>query len=102
MSVREYGGGCGLGVYQGLVDAFFTKNGLPISDPNSGYVEDGMSTSVDDRSDITNWEYGTGKPGQVTDRGTYNMYCNREPRFYNAVSFHGAWLAVGNRKYDFL
>lgn len=102
VSVREYGGGCGLGVYQGLVDAFFTKNGLPISDPNSGYVEDGMSTSVDDRSDITNWEYGTGKPGQVTDRGTYNMYCNREPRFYNAVSFHGAWLAVGNRKYDFL
>jgi hypothetical protein len=101
VSVREYGGGCGLGVYQGLVDAFFTKNGLPITDPNSGYVEDGMSTTIDDRSDITNWEYGTGKPGQVTDRGTYNMYCNREPRFYNAVSFHGAWLAVGNRKYDF-
>jgi hypothetical protein len=101
VSVRDYGGGNGLGVYQGLVDAFFTKNGLPISDPNSGYVENGMSTTIDDRSDITNWEYGTGKPGQVTDRGTYNMYCNREPRFYNAVSFHGAWLAVGNRKYDF-
>ena len=32
---------------------------------------------------------------------TYNMYCNREPRFYNAVSFHGSWLAVGNRKYNF-
>ena len=101
VSVRDYGGGNGLGVYQSLVDAFFTKNGLPISDPNSGYVENGMSTTIDDRSDITNWEYGTGKPGQVTDRGTYNMYCNREPRFYNAVSFHGAWLAVANRKYDF-
>ena len=36
VSVREYGGGNGLGVYQGLVDAFFTKSGLPISDPNSG------------------------------------------------------------------
>ena len=33
-SVREYGGGNGLGVYQGLVDAFFTRNGLPINDPN--------------------------------------------------------------------
>jgi len=100
-SVREYGGGNGLGVYQGLVDAFFTSNGLPISDPNSGYVEEGFSTTVDNRSDITTWEYGTGNPGEVTARGTYNMYCNREPRFYNAVSFHGSWLAVGNRKFNF-
>ena len=100
-SVREYGGGNGLGVYQGLVDAFFTRNGLPISDPNSGYVEDGFSTAVDDRSAETSWEYGTGNPGEVTARGTYNMYCNREPRFYNAVSFHGSWLAVGKRKYNF-
>ena len=37
----------------------------------------------------------------MTARGTYAMYCNREPRFYNAVSFHGAWLAVGKRKYSF-
>lgn len=29
------------------------------------------------------------------------MYCNREPRFYNAVSFHGSWLAVAKRKYSF-
>ena len=100
-SVREYGGGNGLGVYQGLVDAFFTSNGLPISDPKSGYVEEGFSTTVDNRSDVTTWEYGTGNPGEVTARGTYNMYCNREPRFYNAVSFHGSWLAVGNRKFNF-
>ena len=86
---------------QNLVDAFPMANGLPITDPNSGYVEEGMSTAVDDRSDVTSWEFGTGKPGEVTARGTYNMYCNREPRFYNAVSFHGAWLAVGNRKYNF-
>ena len=98
-SVREYGGGNGLGVYQGLVDAFFTRNGLPINDPNSGYEEEGFSTTVDNRSDVTTWEYGTGNPGEVTARGTYNMYCNREPRFYNAVSFHGSWLAVGKRKY---
>lgn len=41
---KEYGGGNGLGVYQGLVDAFFMKNGLPITDDNAEYVEGGFST----------------------------------------------------------
>lgn len=103
VSVKEYDGGNGLGVYQGLVDAFFTKNGLPIDDPNSGYTEEGLSTAVESRAEQTTWPYGTGVAGEVTARGIYNMYCNREPRFYNAVSFNGAWLAVGSgRKYDFL
>lgn len=31
-------------VYQGLVDAFFMKNGLPKDDDNSEYVEEGFST----------------------------------------------------------
>ena len=101
VSVRDYGGGNGLGVYQGLVDAFFMANGLPIDDPNSGYVETGFSRVVESRPDVTSWEYGTGNPGEITARGTYNMYCNREPRFYNAVSFHGSWLAVAKRKYSF-
>ena len=120
-SVREYGGGNGLGVYQGLVDAFFMKNGLPISDPNSGYptnmldnvdhqpglpaaytyAASDVSNVIDDRSAITTWEYGTGKAGEITPKVTFKMYCDREPRFYNAVSFHGAWLAVGARKYAF-
>ena len=120
-SVREYGGGNGLGVYQGLVDAFFMSNGLPISDPNSGYPSNLLNTAdknpglpatytystsdasnnIDDRSAITSWEYGTGKPGEITPKGTFKMYCDREPRFYNAVSFHGSWLAVGKRKYNF-
>ena len=98
-SVREVGGGNGLGVYQGLVDAFFTKNGLPITDPESNYHEEGFSTGIDKRN--TNWEHGTGVAGEVTDKGTYNMYCNREPRFYNAVTFNGAWLTYLNRKADF-
>lgn len=119
-SVRDYGGGNGLGVYQGLVDAFFMKNGLPIDDPNSGYpanmldnthpglpdaytynMSSDVTTAVDDRSSITSWEYGTGKAGEITPRGTFKMYANREPRFYNAVSFNGAWLAVAKRKYNF-
>ena len=101
-SVRELGGGNGLGVYQGLVDAFFTANGLPIDDPNSGYTETGFSKVVDKRSDITSWNYGTGKEGEITNKNIFNMYCNREPRFYNAVSFHGSWLAALNRSYNFL
>jgi len=103
VSVREFGGGNGLGVYQGLVDAFFTKNGLPKDAANSGYSEEGFSNKIDDRSDVTTWAYGTGKSGEITGKGIYNMYCNREPRFYNAVSFHGSRLCVtGNeRAYDF-
>ncbi|MBQ8047350.1 MAG: RagB/SusD family nutrient uptake outer membrane protein [Prevotella sp.] len=101
-SVRDYNGGNGLGVYQGLVDAFFTENGLPIDDPNSGYTETGFSTSVESRPEITKWSYGTGVEGEITARGTYNMYCHREPRFYNAVSFHNSWLAVAGRPYNFL
>ena len=95
----EFGGGGGLGVYQGLVDAFFTKNGLPISDTNSGYVEDGFSTAVESRT--TKWNEGTGTLGEITAKGTYNMYCNREPRFYTTVSYNGSWYALAQRPYDF-
>lgn len=92
-------GNGGLGVYQGLVDAFFMKNGLPVSDPNSGYVEEGFSESVETRN--TAWDEGTGKVGEITDAGTYNMYCNREPRFYTTVSYNGSWSKLAGRKLDF-
>lgn len=101
-SVRELGGGCGLGVYQGLVDAFFTKNGLPIDDPNSGYdreKETELSAVV--ATAETSWNNGTGQPGEITAAGTFKMYCDREPRFYNAVSFNGSWNAAVNRPFDF-
>lgn len=98
-TVRDGGGGSGLGVYQGLVDAFFMKNGLPITDPKSNYHEEGFSTAIDKRD--TKWVHGTGEEGEVTDAGTYNMYCNREPRFYNAVTYNGAWLTYLKRKADF-
>ena len=96
---KEYGGGNGLGVYQGLVDAFFMKNGLPKDDDNSEYVEEGFSTKVEARS--TNWTGGTGQKGEITAEGTYNMYCNREPRFYTAVSYNGSWYALAGRKFEF-
>ena len=95
----EFNGGGGLGVYQGLVDAFFSENGLPISDSESGYVETGFSTEKESRNTV--WTGGTGKAGEITSAGTYNMYCKREPRFYTAVSYNGAWYPIANRKYDF-
>lgn len=90
------GGAGGLGVTQSLVDAFFMDNGLPITDPSSGYVETGFS------SEDGYWTGGSTKfnevksPGLVTVAGTYNMYCNREPRFYLAVNFDKAWYTEGD------
>ena len=95
----EFGGGGGLGVYQGLVDAFFTESGLPIDHPDTEYVESDFSQEKEVRN--TAWTGGTGKAGEITSAGTYNMYCHREPRFYTAVSYNGAWYPIANRKYDF-
>lgn len=95
----EFGGGGGLGVYQGLVDAFFTKNGLPIDNPDSKYVETGFSVGKDVRN--TKWKGGNGKVGEITSIGTYNMYSEREPRFYTTVSYNGSWYALAEREYDF-
>ena len=98
-SVKEAGGNNGMGLYQGLVDAFFMKNGLPIDDPNSGYVENGFSSGIETRN--TKWQYGTGVPGEITADHIYNMYCNREPRFYTAVSFHGSYAGAIKRQHQF-
>lgn len=102
---RGCGGNGGLGVTQGMVDAFFMKNGLspilgynadgsPIINKESGYTESGFSTEAEIRN--TRWDPArkseNAKPGQITVPNTYNMYSNREPRFYLAVLFNGAWF----------
>ena len=69
----------GLGVAQGYVDAFFTKNGLDIKDGDPDYNETGFT-------DIEN-PCAYNKP-QV-DKNVFNMYVNREPRFYNAITYQG-------------
>lgn len=66
----------GIGVSQVYVDAFFTKNGLDIKD-DPDYNETGFT-------DIEN-PCAYHKP-QV-DRHVFNMYVNREPRFYNAITY---------------
>ncbi|MDD7885389.1 RagB/SusD family nutrient uptake outer membrane protein [Flavivirga sp. 57AJ16] len=99
---RGSGGFGGYGVTQSLVDAFFTTNGLPITDPSSGYVENGFSGEDGywTSNGGTKWNEGQNE-GQVTLAGTYNMYCNREPRFYLSVNFNGQWHAKDSRKLDF-
>ena len=70
-------GSGGLGATQQMVDAYFMDNGLSITDPGSGYVENGFSSS----------------DGKYTTAGTYNMWVNREPRFYVGITYNGRiWL----------
>ncbi|WP_418893524.1 RagB/SusD family nutrient uptake outer membrane protein [Limibacterium fermenti] len=111
---KGIGGNAGMGVTQELVDAFFMKNGeapimgynadgSPIINSTSGYVEKGFSQTLEQRN--TQWRGAEGPqkvPGRVTLDGTYNMYCNREPRFYVSVIYNEAWLGVDNRRVNFL
>lgn len=98
---RGSGGNGALGVSQSLVDAFFMKNGLSIDDPMSGYSEEGFSASSDMRN--TAWSLGspTNTAGEITTAGTFNMYCNREPRFYVSVLYNDAWYRQSSRRTEF-
>lgn len=104
------GGNGGLGVTQSLVDAFFMKNGLapitdynvdgsPVINPESGYVETGFSNSNETR-DNTTWDENI-NGGAITKSDTYNMYCNREPRFYVSVNFNNAYFPTEKRQFNF-
>ncbi len=116
---KGIGGNAAMGVTQELVDAFYMKNGeipvlgynddgSPIINPESGYVEKGFSTEAEVR--YTKWpgggpaNLGDKEAGlsPVTMEGTYNMYCNREPRFYVSVIYNNAWLGVANRNVNYL
>lgn len=72
-------GGGALGATQRIVDAYAMSNGLPITDPNSGYQETGSSSFK--------------APYDPSSRTTYNAYTNREPRFYVGITYNGSyWL----------
>jgi len=60
---------------QNIVDAFDMANGRTIDDPLSGYVETGFASSAD-----TNYW------GHL--RGEWNMYANREARFYAFIQYN--------------
>lgn len=87
-SPRQASGYASNGITQTQVDAYsmangkppitgYNANGSPIINPGAGYTETGFSTVAD----------------KYTRVGTYNMYLNREPRFYASVNFNGvAWI----------
>lgn len=60
---------------QNLVDAFAMKNGRLINDPASSYVENGFAGSAQSES----WGNRV---------GDWNMYANREPRFYAFINYN--------------
>ncbi|MGN1225671.1 MAG: RagB/SusD family nutrient uptake outer membrane protein [Candidatus Cryptobacteroides sp.] len=97
-SPSNSGGNGGYGVTQTLVDAFFMENGLPISDPESGYVETGFSESDNVRGSQWEKEFNG---GATTYAGTYNMYCHREARFYMTVGFDRGWFNSEERRFEF-
>ncbi|WP_262248505.1 RagB/SusD family nutrient uptake outer membrane protein [Parapedobacter soli] len=76
--------GANTAVTQALVDAFFMVDGLSI-DESPLYSEEGFSEAGDDLS------------GQ-TETGTYRMFINREPRFYQAVFYNGRKWHIGNEQ----
>ncbi|MGX5687454.1 RagB/SusD family nutrient uptake outer membrane protein [Arcticibacter tournemirensis] len=61
---------------QNVVDAFAMKNGRTINDTNSGYVETGFAQT----NGANYWEHS---------KGQWNMYANREPRFYAYILYNG-------------
>lgn len=89
---RKEGGSNGMssiGVTQELIDAFFMKDGLNIHESDL-YQDDGFSA-------VTQTVSKFGKEETVTDQ-IYNMYLNREPRFYQAVTYSGKrWQVSGNQ-----
>ncbi len=76
-----------IAVTQELVDDFFMNDGLSIEE-SPKYSEQGFSVAGEDV---------TGR----TEVGTYKMWVNREPRFYQTVFYHGRKWHLTNRVVKF-
>ena len=87
--------GCGgygfAGATQAIVDEFYDKNGIAIEDPRTVYTEKGFSSTDDFRNTQYNIADANGTVGLVAPVGTFNMYVNREPRFYNTILYNGCY-----------
>lgn len=83
-SPRFCNGWSGWDPTQNIVDDYFTVNGLPV-----------QSESFAD-ADPTYTEVGTSKNTiGYAQKGTLNMYVNREPRFYASICYdNSVWLAT--------
>lgn len=95
---RGAGGQGWLAATQNLVDQFFMRNGLPIWHENSEYVEAGF-TAEPIYYDNTTYNVGSSsrESGLVVDKGIYNMYANREPRFYVSIRFNNQYIPSVDR-----
>lgn len=90
----------GVGATLRLIDAFLMENGKPIDYPGSGYVETGFSTEPGAHWNPNNYDINTeeGRVGMIEDirsceawghwAGEWNMFCNREPRFYASILYN--------------
>lgn len=80
-----------VGPTQEAVDMFFTKDGLTIDeDPN--YHEDALVQ-------VTNTAYDDAGKETHNDPYVFNMYSNREPRFYQDVIYQGkSWFNIFQNK----
>lgn len=83
------GGWNGLGATQRIVDAFFMANGKTIDDPTGNYVETGFAAT-------SHPSWGEDNMNEIKDRnkwghraGEWNMYANREARFYASILYNG-------------
>ncbi len=75
---QQHGAGAN-GATQTQVDAYFMANGLPITNPASGYQTTGF----------TDFQ----APFDFTTRSTFNQWVNREPRFYVGITYtNSVWL----------
>lgn len=83
----ERSGFNGVGVTQELVDAFGMIDGLSITE-SPLYSESGFSVAGDD---------ATGR----TQAGTFKMYVNRDPRFYQTVMYQGRKWPISNNPIQF-
>lgn len=83
-----------------LVDAFYMENGRGIEDPLSGYVESGFATTDNSHYNPNGRDVNTdaGRMDLIRDMktldswghsaGDWNMYANREARFYASVNYN--------------
>lgn len=87
---RLANGYASMGPTQQLVDAYrmqdgsvpitsYNSNGSPVINTQSGYSETGFSKFT--------------APGATREKNTFNMYVNREPRFYASITYSGSdWI----------
>ena len=89
-SPRYYNGYESVAITQSLVDEFQMWDGRDKENSSSTYPysESGFS-SADFKDSKTGWVFAP--------KGTYNMWVNREPRFYLNVAFNGAYALYNNQ-----